>query len=64
MSYKGMRKRAGLTQEKAADRIGSSHSSISAWEHNIFYPNIYYVLRMLKEYNCTFDELTEGQYEF
>ncbi|OUP66909.1 hypothetical protein B5F13_02505 [Drancourtella sp. An177] len=54
---KEARKRAKITQEIAAERIGVSRQTISNWENNRSYPDILYVIDLSRLYDISLDEL-------
>lgn len=53
------RKKAGLSQEMVAERLGVSRQTISKWETDETVPDIYQAKRLAKLYNLSLDELTE-----
>ena len=51
------RKRAGLSQDKVAEKLGITRQTISKWETNETIPDIYQAKRLSKLYNLSLDEL-------
>ena len=57
---KNARIEAGLTQEKAADKIDVSRQTISNWENEKSYPDIISVIALSDLYSVSLDELLKG----
>ena len=57
---KNARIEAGLTQEKAADKIDVSSQTISNWENEKSYPDIISVIALSDLYSVSLDELLKG----
>lgn len=57
---KNARIEAGLTQEKAAEKIDVSHQTISNWENEKSYPDIISVIALSDLYSVSLDELLKG----
>ena len=53
------RKKAGLTQDKVAEKLGVTRQTISKWETNETTPDIYQAKKLAKLYNLSLDELIE-----
>ena len=53
------RKKAGVSQETVAERLGVSRQTISKWENDETIPDIYQSKRLAKLYNLSLDELIE-----
>ena len=53
------RKKAGLSQESVAEKLGVSRQTISKWETNETIPDIYQSKKLAKLYNLTLDELID-----
>lgn len=53
------RKKAGLSQETVAEKLGVSRQTISKWETDETIPDIYQSKKMAKLYNLSLDELIE-----
>ncbi len=54
-----IRKKAGLSQEVVAEKLGVSRQTISKWETDETVPDIYQSKRLAKLYNLSLDELIE-----
>lgn len=54
-----VRKKAGVSQETVAERLGVSRQTISKWENDETIPDIYQSKRLAKLYNLSLDELIE-----
>ena len=57
---KNARIEAGLTQEKAAEKINVSRQTISNWENEKSYPDIISVIALSDLYSVSLDELLKG----
>ena len=57
---KNARIEAGLTQEKAAEKIDVSRQTISNWENEKSYPDIISVIALSDLYSLSIDELLKG----
>ena len=57
---KNARIEAGLTQEKAAEKIDVSRQTISNWENEKSYPGIISVIALSDLYSVSLDELLKG----
>ena len=57
---KNARIEAGLTQEKAAEKIDVSRQTISNWENEKSYPDIISVIALSDLYSVSPDELLKG----
>ena len=57
---KNARIEAGLTQEKAAEKIDVSRQTISNWENEKSYPDIISVTALSDLYSVSLDELLKG----
>lgn len=57
---KNARIEAGLTQEKAAEKIDVSRQTISNWENEKPYPDIISVIALSDLYSVSLDELLKG----
>lgn len=53
------RKKAGLSQETVAEKLGVSRQTISKWETDESVPDIYQSKKLARLYNLTLDELIE-----
>ncbi len=54
-----VRKKAGLSQEVVAEKLGVSRQTISKWETDETVPDIYQAKRLAKLYNLSLDELID-----
>lgn len=57
------RKKAGLSQEKVAEKLGVSRQTISKWETDETLPDIYQSKRLSSLYNLSLDELIDFDME-
>ena len=57
---KNARIEAGLTQEKAAEKIDVSRQTISNWENEKSYPDIISFIALSDLYSVSLDELLKG----
>lgn len=57
---KNARIEAGLTQEKAVEKIDVSRQTISNWENEKSYPDIISVIALSNLYSVSLDELLKG----
>ena len=57
---KNARIEAGLTQEKAAEKIDVSSQTISNWENEKSYPDIISVIELSNLYSISLDDLLKG----
>jgi len=53
------RKKAGVSQEVVAEKLGVSRQTISKWETDEAIPDIYQAKKLAKLYNLSLDELIE-----
>ncbi len=53
------RKKAGLSQESVAEKLGVSRQTISKWETDETIPDIYQSKKLAKLYSLTLDELID-----
>lgn len=51
------RKKAGLSQENVAERLGVSRQTLSKWETDETLPDIYQIKKLSKIYHLSLDEL-------
>ena len=57
------RKKAGLSQEAVAEKLGVSRQTISKWETDETLPDIYQSKKLSKLYNLSLDNLIEFDVE-
>ncbi|MDE6274533.1 MAG: helix-turn-helix domain-containing protein, partial [Clostridiales bacterium] len=55
------RKKAGMTQEELADRLGVSRQAVSKWESDMAFPETEKILELCKLFSLSADELLFGQ---
>ena len=56
-NLKALREKKKLSQEDLARKLQISRQSISKWEQGISYPNILYLVPLIKILDCTLEEL-------
>ncbi len=56
MSMKTLRQIAGLTQEKVAEELDVSPSTLIKWEQGKTYPNAKQLMQMAELYKCTMSD--------
>ena len=49
-----------MSQKEFADKMQTTQQRISEWECDKVEPSLYNILRILKIFDITFEELTEG----
>lgn len=49
-----------LSQREFAERIGTTQQRVSEWETDMVTPSFFYVARLIKVLDVTFDDLIEG----
>ena len=54
---KAFRAQQGLTQKQFAELLGITHQTVSKWEGNKGYPDVFLLPRLAETLNCTIDEL-------
>ena len=62
-NLKELRHSKGLTQEQAAELLNVSKQSVSRWENNITYPDIWFLPVVASFYGVTVDSLLGADYE-
>ncbi len=55
------RRKAGMTQEELADRLGVSRQAVSKWEADAAFPETEKILELCKMFSVSADELLFGQ---
>ncbi len=63
MSFADARKRAGLSQAAAAEKIGVDQSAVCLWETGKTNPRVSLLVRLAELYGCTVDELLSDSEE-
>ena len=61
-NLKELRKIYGLSQKDFALKMQTSQQRVSEWECNKIEPSLYNIVKILKLYNITFEELIDGIY--
>ena len=59
-NLKYFRKLNKISQRDFAERLGTTQQRVSEWERDKVEPSLYNLLRILKVFEITFEELTEG----
>ena len=59
-NLKSLRKFNKMSQKEFADKMQTTQQRISEWECDKVEPSLYNILRILKIFDITFEELTEG----
>lgn len=61
-NLKELRKVYGLSQKEFAREMQTSQQRVSEWECNKIEPSLYNIIKILKLYGITFEELVDGIY--
>ena len=59
-NLKYYRKLNKISQKEFADRLQTTQQRVSEWECDKVEPSLYNIIRILKVFDITFEELTEG----
>ena len=59
-NLKNLRKFHKISQKQFADRMNTTQQRISEWECDKVEPSLYNIIKILKVFEITFEELTEG----
>ncbi len=59
-NLKNLRKSNCLSQQEFAIRMQTTQQRVSEWECNKVEPSLYNIIRILKIFDITFEELVEG----
>lgn len=59
-NLKYYRKLNKISQKEFAEKMQTTQQRVSEWECNKVEPSLYNILKMLKIFNITFEELTDG----
>ena len=59
-NLKYFRKLTKISQKDFAERMKTTQQRVSEWECNKVEPSLYNIMKMLKFFEITFEELTEG----
>lgn len=49
-----------ISQKEFAERLNTTQQRVSEWECDKIEPSLYNIMRILKVFEITFEELTEG----
>lgn len=58
----GLRRKAGLTQEKLGERLGVTNKTVSRWENGNYMPDIETLQLISKEFSVSINELLAGEF--
>ena len=58
---KSIRKQAGMSQEKLAEKIGVSRQAITKWETDIGIPDVENIMAISALFNISIDELLSNE---
>ena len=59
-NLKNLRKVNEMSQKEFADKRQTTQQRVSEWECDKVEPSLYNIIRILKVFDITFEELTEG----
>ena len=59
-NIKNLRKISGLNQKQFAQKMQTTQQRVSEWECDKIEPSLYNVVKMLKIFNVTFEDLVDG----
>ena len=59
-NLKNLRKFHKISQKQFADKMNTTQQRISEWECDKIEPSLYNIIQILKVFEITFEELTEG----
>ncbi len=59
-NLKTLRIANGLSQKTFAEKMQTTQQRVSEWECNKVEPSLYNVIKILRLFDTTFEELTEG----
>lgn len=59
-NIKNLRKISGLNQKEFAKKMQTTQQRVSEWECDKIEPSLYNVVKMLKIFNVTFEDLIDG----
>lgn len=59
-NLKSLRKLNNMNQKVFAEKMQTTQQRVSEWECNKVEPSLYNIMRILKVFDVTFEELTEG----
>ncbi len=59
-NLKSLRKLHNISQKRLAIKMKTTQQRISEWERDKVEPSLYNIMKILKVFEITFEELTEG----
>ncbi len=59
-NLKYLRRLNKISQKEFAERLNTTQQRVSEWECNKVEPSLYNIIKILKVFEITFEELTEG----
>lgn len=59
-NFKSLRKINNISQKDFAAKMQTAQQRVSEWECNKVEPSLYNIIKILKIYNITFEELIDG----
>ena len=59
-NLKNLRKINNISQKEFAEKLSTTQQRVSEWECDKIEPSLYNILKILKIFDITFEELTEG----
>ena len=59
-NLKNLRKFHKISQREFAEKMQTTQQRVSEWECDKVEPSLYNIIRILKVFDITFEELTEG----
>ena len=59
--YKQMRKKANLTQQELAEKLGVGRSAVARWEIGAAIPRPKLLGKLSRIFNCTIDDLLQNK---
>ena len=58
-NLKSLRKQQNISQKEFADLMQTTQQRVSEWECNKVEPSLFNIIKILKVFNITFEELVE-----
>lgn len=59
-NLKNLRKINNISQKDFAEKMSTTQQRVSEWECDKVEPSLYNIIKILKIFDITFEELTEG----
>lgn len=59
-NLKALRKFQGMSQREFAEKMETTQQRVSEWECDKIEPSLYNIMKILKIFDITFEELTDG----